>query len=101
MPVIEPKGFKALNIFSFQINPHYYNQKQEGFNGETRDQRLIEFIKLNPNAKVIGLPEGSALQMNDGVIKFMGDDPGAIFLKENNNIERKEITANSDLSFLL
>ncbi len=103
MPVIEPKSFNALGLLPFQINPHYTNVKPTGHNGETRDQRLEEFIKLNPGLAIVGLPEGTALKMENGGLKFIGQLPGVLFYtgKLNNEMIRNEININDDLSFLL
>lgn len=62
MPVIQPPSFEALNLVPFQINPHYHELKFEGQGGETRKERLEEFVALNSNRKVIGLPEGMAIE---------------------------------------
>lgn len=72
MPIIQPKSFNALNIFPFHINPHYYNQPVAGFNGETRDQRIEEFLAMNSNSEVVALPEGAALMMRGDKIEVMG-----------------------------
>lgn len=103
MPVIEPKSFNALGLFPFQINPHYANIKPAGHNGETRDQRLEEFIKLNPGLPVIGLPEGTALKMENGKLQLIGQLPGVLFYTGEHNHEmiRNEIDVNDDLSHLL
>ena len=58
MPVVQPPSLNALNLVPFQINPHYHELKFEGQGGETRKERLEEFIVMNPDKKVIGLPEG-------------------------------------------
>ena len=103
MPIIEPKSFNALGLFPFQINPHYFNQKAEGFNGETRDQRLEEFLKLNSGNSVVGLPEGSSLLLENESLKFIGINSGVLF-QPNENEEgfvRKEIDDGEDLSYLL
>lgn len=88
MPIVQPQSFKALNIFSFQINPHYHNQCIQGFNGETRDQRIEEFLTLNKEATVMALPEGSALVMRGEVITYCGSQ-GSFFsiIGEKVNIE--------------
>jgi dipeptidase E len=101
MPVIEPKSFNALGIFPFQINPHYMNQKPEGFNGETRDQRIEEFIKMNTGISVIGLPEGTALQLKNNKLQFLGSISAVLFSQENNRLNRTEMAGGSDLSYLL
>lgn len=103
MPIIEPPTSKALGLFPYQINPHYINQKTDGYHGETRDQRLSQFIILNPDLPIIALPEGTAVQLNRGVLKFIGECAGVMFQagEKPGDVIRKEIPANTDLSFLL
>lgn len=103
MPIIQPKSFNALGIFPFQINPHYFNQKVESFNGETRDQRLEEFIKVNPQSSVLGLPEGTWLELDNKGLKFFGKESGSFFSYEDpgNTIVKKEIYNQDDISFLI
>jgi dipeptidase E len=101
MPVIEPKSFVALGFFPFQINPHYINQKPEGFNGETRDQRLEEFCQINPGIPVVCLPEGTALRYQDRWLTFIGERAGVLFRKEPDGIIRQEILPGADLTNLM
>jgi dipeptidase E len=103
MPIVEPKSFKALGLFPFQINPHYFNKQIEGFNGETRDDRLEEFLKMNPHASVAGLPEGSYLKLENNLLQYFGEDEGVLFIPEINGqgILKKQLDPQQDLSFLL
>lgn len=101
MPIIEPKSFKALHFFPFQINPHYYNLVIEGHNGETRDQRLTEYVMLNPSVPVIGIPEGTALLYNKATLKLAGSTAGVLFRNEAGAPVKTELPAGSDLGFLL
>ena len=63
MPVVEPPSFTALGLVSFQINPHYTDQAIANHGGETRDERIAEFLALNPDIRVVGLREGSWLRV--------------------------------------
>jgi len=100
MPIINPGSFTALGLLPFQINPHYYNQPVAGFNGETRDQRLTEFLQLNPAVPVVALPEGTALLLEDGCLKLIGSN--ALLLRWQNNMAvRTELSSADDLSFLV
>jgi dipeptidase E len=102
MPIIQPQSFKALEFFPFQINPHYYNVQIEGFNGETRDQRLEEFLKLNPGQTVLGLPEGTALLLRNNILQFIGITEGVRFTKTSNEpVSKTSIPINADLSYLM
>ncbi|CAN5822357.1 dipeptidase PepE [soil metagenome] len=102
MPVIEPKSFNALGFLPFQINPHYTNLRLKGHNGETRDQRLKEFMQVNKGLSVVGLPEGTALKLDEDLLQFIGEENGVLFYHDNDDtIIRREITINEDLTFLL
>lgn len=100
MPIIQPKSFASFDFFPFQINPHYHNIVMEGFNGETREQRLQEFLKLNQDKKVVCLPEGTALKLEGKVLKITGSSAGVLMWQEENFMQ-KEIQPQTDLSFLL
>ncbi|MFT3886002.1 MAG: dipeptidase PepE [Flavobacteriales bacterium] len=57
MPITEVPTFRAMGLVPFQINPHYTDVKPEGHGGETRDQRIAEFLALEQRATVVGLRE--------------------------------------------
>lgn len=101
MPIVEPKSFRALNFFPFQINPHYYNVVIEGHNGETRDQRLTEFVKLNPKSQVVCLPEGTALLLNGGKLELTGEKPGLLMKNRDGQLQKTEIQAGDNISYLI
>lgn len=61
MPIVDPGGFDALDLLAFQINPHFTNALPAGHQGETREQRLTEFVTANPEVDVLALPEGDWL----------------------------------------
>jgi dipeptidase E len=98
MPVVEPPRFEALNLVSFQINPHYTEERIPNHGGETREIRLLEFIKANPDIYVVGLREGTLLKIEDNSIRLLGDKPCKIF---KTGIVQKEYHSSDDLQFLL
>ena len=79
MPIVDPGGFDALGLVSFQLNPHYTNALPEGHQGETRDQRIAEYLLANPAQRVLGLPEGDWLRVADSQINLYGPWPAQLF----------------------
>ncbi|MCF8379863.1 MAG: dipeptidase PepE [Bacteroidales bacterium] len=98
MPVVEPKSFSAFNLIPFQINPHYLDANPDGHAGETREARIEEFIELNREIYVLGLREGTMLQVEEGRMVLIGSRPARLFKYNNDPVEYKP---GSDLSFLL
>ncbi len=72
MPVVDPGGLDALGLIAFQINPHYLNVSLPDHHGETRNDRLAEFARVNPELPVLGLPEGSWLRVSDAQVELAG-----------------------------
>ena len=72
MPIIMPKSFDSLNIFPHQINPHFISGKLAGHNGESREERLEEFLIANPKETIYALPEGTALLIEDSEAQVIG-----------------------------
>lgn len=98
MPVTEPDSFESFNLVPFQINPHYLDANPEGHAGETREQRIEEFIEINPDLYVVGLREGTMLLVENGKMKLIGPRKARIFRKGS---VPAELGKNDDLSFLL
>jgi dipeptidase E len=98
MPVVEPDSFSAFNLVPFQINPHYTDINLPGHAGETREQRIEEFIEANHRIYVAGLREGSMLLRENESLKLCGPKNIRIFRKGEMT---REIGPNEDLSFLL
>jgi dipeptidase E len=81
MPIVEPPSLNALGLVPFQINPHYTEAVLHGHSGETRAERLAEFIELNPDTRVVGLREGSILRIEGAGITLLGDKAATLFIK--------------------
>lgn len=98
MPIVQPLSFNTLGLVPFQLNPHYTEYQQPGHGGETRRQRLEEFLVLNPHCKVIGLPEGMLLHRDGNMLTLEGTGMARVF---GANGMALEFTAGSDLSSFL
>jgi dipeptidase E len=98
MPVVQPDSFEAFNLIPFQINPHYLDANPAGHAGETREQRINEFIEINPDIFVAGLREGSMLILENEKLFLSGPSTLRIFKR---GMEPLELGSNDDLSLLL
>ena len=72
MPIVDPGSLDALGLVPFQINPHYLNVSPPGHHGETRDDRLAEFARMNPELPVFALPEGSWIRVSGEAAELRG-----------------------------
>lgn len=98
MPVVMPPSFEALNLVPFQINPHYHELRFENQGGETRKERLEEFLVLNPQSKVIGLPEGMFIR-GDGDKLTVGGEGTAKFYEHDRPVQ--DLKAGFDIRLVL
>lgn len=98
MPVVYPPSFRALDLVPLQINPHYTDALPAGLKGETRVQRIEEFLQANPAERVVGLPEGDALRIHGGKMLLAGRHDAWLFEAGK---PRLRLAAGRDLSHLL
>tara|TARA_R110002049_G_scaffold993_3_gene7148 strand:- start:25112 stop:25819 length:708 start_codon:yes stop_codon:yes gene_type:complete len=79
MPIVHPKNLNAIGLVPFNINPHYLDSDTANKHmGETRETRIKEFHKFNTQP-VVGLREGSWLEVNGESIKLKGQLSSRIF----------------------
>lgn len=71
MPIIEPVSLNSLNLIPYQINPHFIDSNN-GNIGESRENRIKEFMAINPDSKVLGLRNGSYLKIIDNKMTYLG-----------------------------
>jgi dipeptidase E len=87
MPIIYPPSFRTFGFVSFNINPHYLDPDTSSKHmGETREMRINEFHKFNPQS-VLGLREGSWLEVNGNSIKLKGNLTARLFKQNQEPIE--------------
>jgi len=98
MPIVQPESFKCMDLVPFQINPHYLDAGPEGHGGETRQQRIEEFMVVNRQETVVGLRESSLLQVEGDKIELKGAKPIRLFKFGQ---EPQEFEPGSDITFLL
>ena len=98
MPIVQPESFRAIGLVSFQINPHYLDANPEGHAGETREQRIKEYLEANRSRYVVGLREGCMLRINDEGIQLIGSRPMRIFKKGQ---ETYEVQPGDNIDFLI
>ena len=82
MPIVDPGSLEALGLVGFQINPHYLSVALPGHHGETRDERLAEFARVNPKLPVLALPEGAWLRVAEFTVELRGPYPAVLFAGE-------------------
>jgi len=98
MPVTAPSSLRAINLIPFQINPHYLDANPSGHAGETREQRIMEFIEVNREVFVAGLREGTMFLVNNNKLSLIGPRNARIFRYGS---EPAEVSPGDDITFLL
>ncbi len=79
MPIVYPPSFKTLGVIPFNINPHYLDPDMSSKHmGETRETRIAEFHTQN-TVPVVGLREGSWLEVKGKTITLRGSLSARIF----------------------
>lgn len=97
MPIIYPPSFKTLGLLPFNLNPHYLDADlQSKHMGETRETRIKEFHAFN-EIPVLGLREGSWLEVIGSEIILKGNLSARLFRKNEKPIE---LEAESNLSWV-
>ncbi len=72
MPIVQPDSFEALGLVPFQINPHYIDADPGSKHmGETREQRLLEFLEEN-ETPVVAIREGTWIRGDAGELRLGG-----------------------------
>jgi len=97
MPIIYPPSFQTLGLIPFNLNPHYLDPDANSQHmGETRETRIKEFHAFNA-IPVLGLREGSWLEVKGNKITLKGALKARLFKQ---NEAPQELETESDLSSL-
>lgn len=97
MPIVYPPSFKTLEAIPFNLNPHYLDPDSNSKHmGETRETRLKEFHAFN-SIPVLGLREGSWLDVKGENIILKGDLSARLFRQ---NQTPEEFNPETNFNFL-
>lgn len=97
MPIVYPSSFQTLGVIPFNLNPHYLDpDTNSNHMGETRETRIREFHAYN-SVPVLGLREGSWLDVKGDKIILKGNLTARLFKQNQTPLE---LDTESDLSSL-
>lgn len=97
MPIVYPPSFQTLGLIPFNLNPHFLDAKMQSKHmGETRETRIKEFHEFN-SVPVLGLREGSWLEVKGEKITLKGNLSATLFRSKQTTLE---IETGSDLGFI-
>lgn len=97
MPIVYPPSFQTFGFVPFNLNPHYLDPIVGSTHmGETRETRINEFHTLNTQP-VVGLREGSWLEVKGDAIVLRGEFTARIFEQNKTPIE---VAPNTDLQYV-
>lgn len=97
MPIIYPPSFITLGLIPFNLNPHYLDPDMSSKHmGETRETRIKEFHAFN-STPVLGLREGSWLEVTGEKIILKGNLTARLFLQHQTP---EELAPETDLAYL-
>lgn len=98
MPIIYPPSFTSLGLINFNLNPHYLDPDSSSKHmGETRETRINEYHTIN-KTPVLGLREGSWLQVEGNKVVLKGSLDARLFQQNKPAIE---LPPETDFSFLM
>lgn len=98
MPIVYPPTFQSFGFLNFNLNPHYLDFDTDSKHmGETRETRIKEFHCFNTIA-VLGLREGSWLEVIGNQVVLKGNLHARLFQKNKSSLE---IPTETNLSFLM
>jgi dipeptidase E len=97
MPIVYPPSFKTLGVIAFNINPHYLDPVPGSTHmGETRETRIQEFHTQN-SIPVVGLREGSWLEIHGEKVLLKGELSARIFEHDKTPYEIESSTILNEL----
>jgi dipeptidase E len=98
MPIVQPPSLAAFGLVPFQINPHYIDPPApEARIGETREERLQEFLEEN-HVTVVALREESWLLVNGPAMSLRGTGGAVVFRRD---AAPEQVAPAADMSALL
>ncbi|PHS65859.1 MAG: dipeptidase PepE [Flavobacterium sp.] len=87
MPIVYPPSFKSLGVVPFNLNPHYLDPDPTSKHmGETRETRIKEF-HTQSTIPVVGIREGSWMQVKGNEIILKGEHSARIFEQDKTPFE--------------
>ena len=87
MPIVHPPSYATLNFIPFNINAHYLDPDPKSTHkGETRETRIKEYHCFN-DTPVLGLREGSWLEVSGDEIILKGELQARLFRKNKKPVE--------------